>query len=203
MSGWVAAAWIWLALGLWGIVHSVLASLSVKALASRTLGELARRGYRLAYNVVAALSLLPALAVPAVLPDRMLYVIPFPWTLLTLAIQGAAGLALLAGLLQTGVWSFLGLQQMARAEADGPARLVVSGLYRWVRHPLYTGGLVIIWLTPAMSRNSLALLIGLTAYIIIGAWFEERKLRREFGEAYEQYQQQVPFLIPGLRWRRN
>lgn len=196
MNDWQAAALILLALAIWGAVHSWLASLTVKTLARQTLGQPWMRAYRLAYNIVALLTLLPVLAVPAVLPDQTLYTIPFPWVLLTLAVQAAAGLILLIGLLQTGLWSFLGLQQLLAPEGEVPARLVVSGLYRWVRHPLYTAGLVIIWLTPVMTRNALILIIGMTVYLIIGAWFEERKLLHEFGSAYQEYRRQTPFLLP-------
>jgi protein-S-isoprenylcysteine O-methyltransferase Ste14 len=70
-----------------------------------------------------------------------------------------------------------------------------------VRHPLYTCGLLIVWLSPVMTWNLLALILGLTVYILVGIHFEERKLRREFGEAYAAYQRRVPALIPGLRKR--
>jgi protein-S-isoprenylcysteine O-methyltransferase Ste14 len=80
--------------------------------------------------------------------------------------------------------------------------LVTDGFYRYVRHPLYTAGLVIIWLIPIMTWNLLALIIGLTAYIFFGIYFEERKLLQEFGESYREYRQHTPMLIPGLKFSR-
>jgi len=71
-------------------------------------------------------------------------------------------------------------------------------LYRFVRHPLYTAGLVFIWLTPVMTVNRLVLYLSLTVYILIGAYFEERKLQREFGKEYEDYQIRTPMLFPAL-----
>lgn len=182
----------------YGLLHSWLASLQAKALARRGLGGAADRIYRLAYNLIAGISLLPVLVLPAVLPDHRLYTIPFPWTLLSLVIQALAALALLVGLLQTGVWSFIGLEQLLAPPDRQPPDLVVSGLYRWVRHPLYTAGLIFIWLTPVMTLNVLALNLGLSAYLFIGAYFEERKLLREFGQAYRSYQQRTPMFFPGL-----
>ena len=182
----------------YGGLHSWLASLQAKALARRGLGSAADRVYRLAYNFVAFISLLPVLVLPAVLADQTLYTIPLPWALLTLLIQGLAGLMLLIGLLQTGLWSFIGLKQLLEAPEDQTSELVVGGLYRWVRHPLYTAGLVFIWLTPVMTWNVLALNIGLSLYLCIGALFEERKLLREFGQAYQTYQQRTPMFFPGL-----
>ena len=186
------------AIAVYGLVHSWLASLQAKALAWRALGAPGDRLYRLAYNLFAVISLLPVLALPAILPDQSLYINPFPWTLLSLAIQGLAVLALLAGLLQTGVWSFIGLEQLLAPPDSRPPELVVSGLYRRVRHPLYTAGLVFIWFTPIMTWNVLALNLGLSAYLFIGAYFEERKLLREYGQAYQAYRQRTPMFFPGL-----
>jgi protein-S-isoprenylcysteine O-methyltransferase Ste14 len=196
----VISPWIILfAVTLYGIVHSMLASTGAKALARRWLGAPADRSYRLAYNLFAGVSLLPVLALPILLPDRELYTIPTPWSLVALAIQGLALLALIVGLWQTGVWSFLGLEQLWRPDEDGEPRLVVRGLYRWVRHPLYTAGLVFIWFTPIMTVNLLALYTGLTLYLVIGAYFEERRLLRDYGEAYAEYQRRTPMLIPGIK----
>ena len=189
---------ILLSLFAWGLLHSLTASLWAKARARQLFGPSAGRGYRLAYNLVAGITLLPVFALAALLPDRELYAIPLPWSLLTLLLQAGAAVALAAGLLQTGVWSFLGLRQIFTQE-DAPPQLVVRGLYRWVRHPLYTAGLVLIWLTPVMTANLLALDAGLTLYIIVGAMFEERKLQAEFGEAYAVYKRRTPMLIPGAR----
>ena len=80
---------------------------------------------------------------------------------------------------------------------------MLKGLYRWVRHPLYTAGLVFIWLTPVMTVNLLAMNLGLTIYIVLGAMFEERKLLHEFGQAYADYQRRTPMLIPGSVWRSD
>jgi protein-S-isoprenylcysteine O-methyltransferase Ste14 len=50
-----------------------------------------------------------------------------------------------------------------------------------------------------MAWNLLALNLGLTAYILIGAYFEERKLMLEFGESYAEYREHTPMHIPGLK----
>jgi protein-S-isoprenylcysteine O-methyltransferase Ste14 len=67
-----------------------------------------------------------------------------------------------------------------------------------VRHPLYTFGLLFIWLTSTVSQNSLTVYIGATLYTLIGAYFEERKLLREFGDSYAEYKKKTPMLIPGF-----
>lgn len=199
------APWIiLLSVALYGGVHSWLASLAVKAWARGKYGELAKRFYRFAYNIFAVLSLLPVLALPVLLPDRRLYSVPMPWALPLMGIQLLAVAALGVGLLQTGLWSFLGLKQLAgRREIGEDDQLVVTGLYRWVRHPLYTAGLGFLWATPIMTRNLLGLYAGLSAYLVIGAIVEERKLLAIFGGAYSQYREQTPMLFPRLPLSRS
>jgi protein-S-isoprenylcysteine O-methyltransferase Ste14 len=136
------------------------------------------------------------------LPDRVLYTLPAPWLWFALLGQLVALIGILYGLWLTNIWQFLGLCQLldmpvVRRENCTPP-LVVSGLYRWVRHPLYFWGLVFIWLTPQMTVNRLALVVGFSVYLYIGTFFEERRLVEEFGDDYREYQRQVPRLIP---WR--
>jgi protein-S-isoprenylcysteine O-methyltransferase Ste14 len=190
---------ILVAMLLYGLLHSLLASLGFKAQVQSWLGERGGRVYRLAYNLFAFVSLLPVLALSALLPDQPLYAIPFSWLLITLVLQGLAVVALLLGLLQTGLWSFLGLSQLNGDSPSGPSKLVVRGFYRWVRHPLYSAGLVFIWLAPRMTTNLLAFNLATTVYLIVGAWFEERKLLREFGQDYARYRARTPMLVPGLK----
>jgi protein-S-isoprenylcysteine O-methyltransferase Ste14 len=196
LSALVSPFLIILAVALYGVVHSWLASLRLKAMLRQRFGNQMTRMYRLAYNVFATLSFLPILALSLALPDKEFYRIPYPWLLLTATIQGLAVLLLLVGLWQTGLWAFLGLQQLLEPPQEVTQKFVVNGLYRWVRHPLYTAGLLFIWLTPIMTINELALIVGLTAYLVVGAYVEERKLVAEFGEAYLRYRDRTPMLFP-------
>ncbi len=181
---------------IWGLVHSVTASVKFKEAILRVFGVKSVNWYRLFYNIFSALTFLPLLVLAVALPDQFLYEIPDPWVDITLIFQLMAAIALLVGVLQTDVWSFLGLKQLMGGSTE--SRMVTGGLYRFVRHPLYTAGLVFIWLTPVMSVNRLVLYLSLTIYIIIGAYYEERKLKREFGKEYEDYQTRTPMLIPAL-----
>lgn len=188
----------------YGLLHSFLASLKTKASARKWIGLSGERWFRLAYNLIAIVTLVPILFLPILLIDQEIYTIQFPWILLTLSIQALAVISLMIGLQQTGIGKFIGLRQMVLPEDTTPPRLVTSGLYRYMRHPLYTAGLVIIWLLPIMTWNLLALNIGLTAYVFIGSYFEERKLLLEFGEDYAEYRERTPMLIPGVKIpRRN
>ena len=74
--------------------------------------------------------------------------------------------------------------------------MVTSGPYRWVRHPLYSTALVVLWLWPTMTVNLAAFFAVSTAYFYLGSIPEEEKLIDEFGDAYRRYQRVVPRLIP-------
>ena len=189
-----------LAIALWGVFHSVLASTRVKHWIQRTLGDGFMRSYRLLYNILAVISILPVLYFMAFLPDRELYQIPAPISILMRAGQGISVLLLFVAILQTDIFSFAGLRQLFEEEKKGA--LMTSGLYRYVRHPLYTFSLLILWLSPSMTLNFLTVYAALTVYILIGIIFEERKLVREFGADYIRYRSVTPMLIPGLIWNK-
>jgi protein-S-isoprenylcysteine O-methyltransferase Ste14 len=75
---------------------------------------------------------------------------------------------------------------------------VVRGPYLWVRHPLYSCILVMLWTNPEVTADQLLLSVMWTIWIWVGAVLDERDLVVEFGDVYRAYQQQVPMLIP---WR--
>jgi len=194
-----------------GLLHSLLASRAAKAWARRAVGERHASGwYRLAFNVLAVVSLLPSLALVVALPDRELYRIPPPFSIVALGVQALAVIGMAYSLFQLDLRHFTGLRQWVgwlnrtamHAESDTSAsRLVVDGLHRFVRHPLYTCSLVALWLISPMTVNRLAFAAGATVYFYVGSIFEERKLVAEFGEAYRRYQRRVPRLIPRIRSR--
>jgi protein-S-isoprenylcysteine O-methyltransferase Ste14 len=184
-------------LAVWGLVHSLLASNLAKDTFRAWLGRGFMRLYRLAYNGFSVISFVPILWLVWILPDQPLYQIPAPWSYLMWSGQGLAALMEVVGVLQTDTLSFIGLGQLFE-EREKPSSLVVAGLYRYMRHPLYTAGLLFIWLSPNVSLNSFTLYVAATLYILIGAYFEERKLLREFGAAYVEYKKKTAMLIPGL-----
>lgn len=194
-----SSLFILFAVFVYGCVHSLLATVATKARVRQWFGPSVDRWYRLTYNMIGILTFLPILGLLAMYPSETLYVIPAPLSYVTLAGQLLAVAALLIGLLQTGMWSFLGFEQLLVQSVENEPQMVTAGLYRWVRHPLYTAGLVFIWLTPVMTLNLLMLNLGLTIYLVVGALYEERKLVREFGTVYLDYQQQTPMLIPLVR----
>jgi len=58
------------------------------------------------------------------------------------------------------------------------------------------GWLFFFWATPTMTVAHLVLALLTMAYILVAIQFEERDLVRFYGQAYEDYRQRVPMLVP-------
>jgi protein-S-isoprenylcysteine O-methyltransferase Ste14 len=99
-------------------------------------------------------------------------------------------------------WDFTFAGKGTPAPIDPPKELVVRGLYRYVRNPMYVGvGSVLIG--EAVLFQSLALLAYLAAALICVYFFvrlyEEPVLTRKFGDSYRRYRETVPRWIPRIR----
>ncbi len=189
--------WLIITIALWGIVHSVLASMGFKNFFRGALRHGFMKFYRLLYNLFAVISIIPVLYLMVTLPNSSLYQVPAPWKYLMLAGQGISALFLFVTILQTNVLSFVGLRQLVEEEKTG--NLVTTGFYGSVRHPLYTFSLLILWLSPSITMNSFIVYVALTLYVLIGIVFEERKLLQEFGNEYAEYKSTTPMLLPRLQ----
>ena len=117
---------------------------------------------------------------------------------------GICGLGVFLVLVSTFLidhFELFGLRQIWQANRARPMpapQFRTPSLYRFVRHPMQLGVILLVIGTPHMTVGH-ALFAGLMiAYVLIGLWFEERSLVREFGDAYRAYQRHVPMLIPRL-----
>jgi protein-S-isoprenylcysteine O-methyltransferase Ste14 len=86
-------------------------------------------------------------------------------------------------------------------------RLVVGGLYRYVRNPMYLAVAAII-LGQALALGQVILLPYAAAFAVAVVafvrWYEEPTLRRQFGEQYEMYHRAVPGWWPRrVPWDAN
>lgn len=80
-------------------------------------------------------------------------------------------------------------------------RLVTSGPYRWVRHPLYTVGLTLFVSIGLMAANWFILLWAVAAALgirLVVIPREEAELEARFGEDYRRYRRSTSALVPSL-----
>lgn len=185
--------------GLFALGHSGLASHTVKGWANRRWGEgRVARLYRLTYNGVAVLSAVGLLGLVYWFPGGApVWVIPPAWWPATVGLQIVAIGGLGYSLWQIDLGYFIGLRQVFHATSVGdklPAELCDTGLYGWVRHPVYVFLLTAFWLFPVMTPSYLAVCVTLTCYAGVGSFLEERKLVQEWGERYRLYQRRVWWL---------
>jgi len=183
----------WLA---YAAVHSLLAASAFKAWLMRR-WPCVTPYYRLAYNVMATLLLLPLVWATYTLPGEPLW----RWRGAGAWIANGLAVAALAGIWYASrtydMAEFLGLRALheKRSTTQESAPFCISPLHRHVRHPWYALALVLIW-TRDMNAPFLVSALAITLYLIIGARLEERKLLARFGDAYRDYMQRVPGLIP-------
>ena len=84
-------------------------------------------------------------------------------------------------------------------------RIVDTGPYGIVRHPIYSGAILAMFATAACRGKPLGISISLllTLFFALKALVEERFLREELGEAYDEYRRRVPMLVPFLKLRAS
>ena len=100
------------------------------------------------------------------------------------------------------IWDFFASGRGTISPIDPPKHLVVRGLYRYVRNPMYVA-VVMILLGETIFFSSLAVLIEAGVFFVLAnmfvALYEEPILKRKFGESYERYKQTVGRWIPRYR----
>ena len=115
-----------------------------------------------------------------------------------LAIYGAGWLVLVVATFWLNHFELFGLRQAwldLRGQDYTPIPFKTPGLYRWVRHPIYVGWLLVIWAAPVMTVSHLLFAVATTVYILVAVRFEERDLTVALPE-YENYRRDVAALIP-------
>ena len=89
------------------------------------------------------------------------------------------------------VLDLAGVRAAMQLPSDRPMKLDDHGPYGLVRHPIYLGWILMVWPAPLMNGTRLTFAAISTIYLVIAIQFEERDLRKVFGDAYGQYAQRV------------
>jgi methanethiol S-methyltransferase len=182
---------------MFGLLHSVLAHSGFKQY-MQGLMKNSYKYYRLLYSCFATLTLLAVLWLHLTIKNSLL------WQNSLVERVSAAVLAIPAVIVLVAAAKkyFLDLSgiDVLLKRLPVAAHLEQTGLHKWVRHPLYSGTILLVWCiflwTPSPANIISAACI--TLYTRIGIYFEEKKLVLLFGEEYIAYASKVPMLVPGL-----
>jgi protein-S-isoprenylcysteine O-methyltransferase Ste14 len=119
-----------------------------------------------------------------------------------LQLLGLVGIAGGAALLGTCVWEFARSGRGTLSPADPPRALVIRGLYRYVRNPMYVSVSLIVLGEVLLTRSRPLLAYWAVWFAVVNIFviaYEEPWLRRRFGDAYTQYTRQVGRWLPRRR----
>lgn len=194
--GWVA----------WGGLHSLLISPSWMRLVSGLFPRLCPF-YRLGYNGLAVLTLIPLLLYKHSLAGETLFAWSGALALPRFALLGAALWLFWAGAREYDLRVVGGLAQLrsscSYAGSPYASELRTAGILGRVRHPWYGGALLVLWTHSGhFDAANLVTSLTLSLYVFVGAWLEERKLVHVHGETYRAYQRTTPMFFP-WPWRKD
>jgi len=157
--------------------------------------------HRIAYNLFSLITFLPlffwqrTITGPVVVPL-------FPSLMIVKYIAMVFGIIMIAGSFASfDIGEFLGIRR--RKKETGHV-IQKHGLYGIVRHPMYLG--TFIFLAASMPNAQLPQFLGyliLAIYVIIGTFREDRRLLRELGDEYREYQKEVPMILPGISRKKK
>ena len=151
--------------------------------------------YRVLYSAFATITLALLLWCQFTIHSFVLWHVPVAESILSL-LTASAGLLIMLICIKKYFYNLSGIDVFIKRKT--PVTLEQKGLHQVVRHPLYSGTLLFVWsafLYYPILANLIAC-ICITIYTRTGIYFEEKKLREEFGNEYENYTKKVPMLFP-------
>lgn len=179
-----------------GVQHSVMARPAFKAWWTQYISKAVERStFVLASSVVLALTFYLWIPMPGTI-----WTVEAPVGRLAIhVVYGIGWFLVFYSSFLINHFDLFGLRQVFlyfKEKSYTPVPVKVVSLYRYVRNPLMLGIAIAVWATPHMTVGHLLFAIGMTAYILIGVYFEERTLIRELGPEYHAYRSRTPMLIP-------
>lgn len=184
----LAIAWI-----IYLAAHSILASAAMKKRI-----PLNPRKYRLWYSALSTLGLIILFWMVSRIPSPYFFDRGAVGRYVSLMLATFGVMTIQLSFRHYPIRSFLGL-------ADEPTgRLKTTGLLGVVRHPIYSG---IILITVGFflfipNWPTLISCVCIWVYLPIGIYLEEQKLISTFGDEYRDYSKRVPSIVPRLPWMR-
>ena len=183
---------------LFGLQHSVMAR---KAFKQRLKSFLPAAVERSTYVMLSGMFMVLAIYMWQPLPGTV-WAVENPVAQYVLWALYAAGWSyLFIATFITNHFELMGLRQVYLYFINKPYKtlpFVNNYMYRYSRHPMMLGVLVGMWALPVMSVSHFVMAVLLTLYIVVGVFFEERDLVKQFGQTYQAYKKEVAALIPKM-----
>jgi methanethiol S-methyltransferase len=192
----IALLWI-----LWCALHSILITKTVTDYARKKLGY-QYRFYRLFFNTISLITLAPLLHYSVSYKGPLVFQWEGSLLIVKYLLLVTSIFLFVAGARHYSMSQFIGIHQIKTGKTDHTLSELgtfdTSGILSVIRHPWYTGGIIILW-SSDMYLSTLLNNIVVSAYFIVGSYLEERKLLRDFGDKYREYQKNVSMLVP-YKW---
>lgn len=183
---------------IFGAQHSIMARKSIKKLIIKIIPEYFERSF---YVLVANLTLTSVLIFFQPITIPIWAVNNFVLKICIYILFALGCFILIYSLLILNHFDFIGLRQIylhIKKREYAPIEFKTPTIYKYTRHPIYLGTLIVFWATPDMTLGHLILAIGMTIYTLIGIKFEEEDLKNLYGEDYRKYSQLVGMLFPKI-----
>ncbi|ODS31484.1 MAG: NnrU protein [Candidatus Scalindua rubra] len=187
-----------------GFVHSITISYFFREKLIKYIGiTFETYFYRIVYNLISLITY--SNIVYFVNNSAEIFLIPQPLRYIFIIISFIGFLIAAIAFFQTDALEFLGIKQVWRfftkekessKKLFGYDKLVVNGMFRFVRHPMYFGVSLVFLFNPFISTLTLTDRICAVSYLVIGTYFEEKRMLRVFGTEYKFYKENVPRFIP-------
>lgn len=184
-----------LASTLFGLQHSGVSSLSVK---EKIIDKWGKEGYSSFFTLTSVLTLV--IAVLSMNFWGWLYFINDPSAIQPLLFIPGIALVIGGSIIAAKASQVISVSTVADMRTDRNPELITDGLYARIRHPLYLAtvmgfaAIAFIYPFPIVITFVLCMI----AYTLIGAFFEERKLIIQYGDAYRNYRKRVGFILPKI-----
>lgn len=150
------------------------------------------RYYRLGYNTISTIGLFILFIYNGVIKSTLLLSKTDTLKFVALVLAAFGVIFINLAFKRYNVKEFMGFRPERSQELD------TGGILSYVRHPIYSGTILIVigffLFSPYVS--SLVSAVCILLYLVVGIYLEERRLIKQFGEQYLEYKKRVPMLIP-------